>query len=172
MSLHDILQGFSTSECDWLLPPGNPELQHRSNVAESLKRRQLIEDFIFWYFDSFLLPLLQTTFYVTESSAYRNRVLYFRHDDWDILCQPLLDKLCESTFERIGQVIMSFMVLIRFLIVSLFQHEAEDLLQHRKLGFSFVRLLPKETGVRPIVNLRKKTGKKNVSENSPPDTSN
>lgn len=26
----------------------------------------------------------------------------------------------------------------------------------RKLGFSFVRLLPKETGVRPIVNLSRR----------------
>jgi len=36
------------------------------------------------------------------------------------------------------------------------QEEAENMLRHRKLGFSFVRLLPKETGVRPIVNLSKK----------------
>lgn len=30
------------------------------------------------------------------------------------------------------------------------------MLRQRSLGFSFVRLLPKETGVRPIVNLRRK----------------
>jgi telomerase reverse transcriptase len=30
------------------------------------------------------------------------------------------------------------------------------MLRQRKLGFSFVRLLPKVTGVRPIVNLRRK----------------
>ncbi|ETW83156.1 hypothetical protein HETIRDRAFT_450817 [Heterobasidion irregulare TC 32-1] len=34
--------------------------------------------------------------------------------------------------------------------------EAEEILRQRKLGFSFVRLLPKDTGVRPIVNLRRK----------------
>lgn len=30
------------------------------------------------------------------------------------------------------------------------------MLRQRTLGFSFVRLLPKDTGVRPIVNLRRK----------------
>jgi len=29
-------------------------------------------------------------------------------------------------------------------------------LENRQLGFSYFRLLPKETGVRPIVNLRRK----------------
>ncbi|KAG6862537.1 hypothetical protein C0995_000085 [Termitomyces sp. Mi166 len=34
--------------------------------------------------------------------------------------------------------------------------EANEVLRQRKLGFSFVRLLPKETGVRPIVNLARR----------------
>ena len=41
---------------------------------------------------------------MTESSAFRNRVLYFRHDDWDILCKPLVEKLSTDTFKRIEQV--------------------------------------------------------------------
>ena len=46
----------------------------------------------------------QTTFYVTESSAFRNRVLYFRHDDWSTLCAPLVEKLSTDTFQKIEQV--------------------------------------------------------------------
>ena len=80
----------------------------------------------------------QATFYVTESSALRKRVLYFRQDDWDTLCRPLIERLCTKTFQRLTQ------------------HDAEEILRQRKLGFSFVRLLPKDTGVRPIVNLRRK----------------
>ncbi|KAL5526463.1 EST2 [Sanghuangporus sanghuang] len=137
MTLHSVMQGISTNECDWLLPP-KPSHDLKQSEAEMLKRRELLQEFIFWYFDQFLLPLLRTTFYITDSSAYRNRVLYFRQDDWDVLCRPLLDRLAATTFERIHQ------------------HEAEELLQQRKLGYSFVRLLPKESGVRPIVNLRRK----------------
>jgi telomerase reverse transcriptase len=127
LTLHHILQGFSTSDCDWLMPPGQAaQQQSRVSVTDALKRRELLEEFIFWYFTSFLLPLLKvcrlviymtlywqmtifvkTTFYVTETSAFRNQVLYFRHDDWEILCAPLVDRLTSGTFERMAQVIMA-----------------------------------------------------------------
>ena len=94
--------------------------QTRVPVTDTLKRREVLEEFLFWYFDSFVLPLLkvwlfllrlgvaklesQTTFYITDSSAYRNKVLYFRHDDWETLCAPLIKKLTCETFEKIPQV--------------------------------------------------------------------
>ena len=123
LSLHNILQSFSTSDCDWLVPPGPGALkQTRVSVSDALKRRELLEDFLFWYFDSFVLPLLrvlfdhfinnwrlnyciiQTTFYITESSAFKNQVLYFRHDDWDTLCAPLIERLTSVTFEQLPDV--------------------------------------------------------------------
>jgi hypothetical protein len=52
-------------------------------------------------------------------------------------------------------------------IVRSTKSEAEELLRQRKLGFSFVRLLPKETGVRPIVNLRRRKPTKPVCSPSP-----
>ena len=57
------------------------------------------------------LPLiftLQTAFYVTESSAFRNQILYFRHDDWAALCAPLIDRLTTVTFEKLTTVGNSF----------------------------------------------------------------
>ncbi|KAJ8494766.1 hypothetical protein ONZ51_g2140 [Trametes cubensis] len=129
LSLHQVLQNFQTTDCDWLIPPGEG-MQHQARVSlsDSLKRRELLEEFLFWYFDSFIIPLMKTTFYVTESSAFRNKVLYFRHDDWSTLCAPLVEKLSTDTFQQIDQ------------------HEAQEILRQRQLGFSFVRLLPKETG--------------------------
>jgi telomerase reverse transcriptase len=50
------------------------------------------------------------------------------------------------------------------MFTSIFKHEAEEILRQRKLGFSFVRLLPKDTGVRPIVNLRRKKIEIKVSQ--------
>ncbi|KAK7050869.1 Telomerase reverse transcriptase [Paramarasmius palmivorus] len=138
ITLHHALQDFSTSACEWLMPPGDGKNQMRVPVTDTLKRRELLEDFLFWFFDSFIVSLLRTTFYVTESAAYRNHILYFRHDDWNTLCAPLLRDLKEEKFEKVPQ------------------DEADAILQQRKLGFSFVRLLPKELGVRPIVNLRRK----------------
>ncbi|KAL0579065.1 Telomerase reverse transcriptase, partial [Marasmius crinis-equi] len=148
VSLHHVLQGFSTAACDWLMPPGDGKSQRSVPVTDALKRRELLEDFVFWFFDSFIVSLLRTTFYVTESSAFRNRLLYFRHDDWSILCAPLLKDLKQEKFEKMAT------------------EEAQALLQQRKLGFSFVRLLPKELGVRPIVNLRRKQALSSFGEQS------
>lgn len=88
-------------------------------------------------------------------------MLYFRHDDWQTLCAPLVEKLRADTFQRLSQVRAaspSLAVRCAGLIgfVLCVQRDAEEILRQRKLGFSFVRLLPKETGVRPIVNLRRK----------------
>ncbi|KAJ2926818.1 hypothetical protein H1R20_g10287, partial [Candolleomyces eurysporus] len=136
-SIHFLLQGFSTADCDWLMPPGEKaKAQGRVCVSDSLKRRELLEEFMFWYFDGFLMPLFKTTFYITDSSAYKNRILYFRQDNWQTLCAPLLNRLVDNMFVKIPDA------------------EVEALERQRKLGFSFVRLLPKDTGVRPIVNLR------------------
>jgi telomerase reverse transcriptase len=82
-------------------------------------------------------------------------MLYFRQDDWDTLCAPLIERLKAATFEKLSEVEL----------ISFFRHhsdtrppqtEAQEILRQRELGFSFVRLLPKETGVRPIINLRRK----------------
>ena len=58
--MHNVLQGFRTADCEWLMPhtPGALK-QARVSVTDSLKRRELIEEFLFWYFDGFLIPLLK-----------------------------------------------------------------------------------------------------------------
>jgi hypothetical protein len=60
LTLHTILQNFSTSACDWLASASvGAQQQHRVSVSDALKRREMLEDFLFWYFDSFVLPLLK-----------------------------------------------------------------------------------------------------------------
>jgi len=60
VSLHRVLQGFSTTDCDWLTPSGVPGCHHgRVHVTDSLKRRELLEEFMFWYFDAFVIPLIK-----------------------------------------------------------------------------------------------------------------
>lgn len=90
---------------------------------------------------------------MTESTR-RHHVVYFRQDDWKTLCAPLIEHLAEQTFKKISDV------RVFFTSHSLYPHhldqrDAKEILSQRKLGYSFVRLLPKEAGVRPIVNLRR-----------------
>ena len=46
----------------------------------------------------------QTTFYITESSAFKNKMLYFRQDDWGVLCAPLIERLTSVTFSKLEEV--------------------------------------------------------------------
>lgn len=105
--------------------------------------------------------IFQTSFYVTESAAFRQQVLYFRQDDWATLCRPLVEQLTKGTFEKLDAVRSTQTSVYLYINVSI-QDDARTILCQRKLGFSFVRLLPKETGVRPIVNLRRKFSQRQV----------
>lgn len=63
-TLHNMLQGFSLMECDWLAPDtASSRAQHRVSATDVAKRRELLEEYIFWYFDSFLIPLLKVRRY-------------------------------------------------------------------------------------------------------------
>ncbi|GAA5910442.1 telomerase reverse transcriptase [Sporobolomyces salmoneus] len=156
ISLHSLLQGFSILDCEWLDPSSSLSLTSHNdpnatkrnvedsqsrvvNPVEMEKRKELLAEFLYWLFDSFITDLVRTAFYVTDSATHQNRPLYFRQDDWKALTAPLLESLGQTVFERIpdNQVI----ALER---------------QPRELGFSYVRLLPKEAGVRPIVNLARR----------------
>ncbi|EUC61459.1 telomerase reverse transcriptase [Rhizoctonia solani AG-3 Rhs1AP] len=132
MTLHQLVQKLRIADFEWL----GQTPDRRVAQSDALKRTELLQEFIYWFFDSFIIPLVKSTFYVTETSALQHQLLYFRHDDWHKLCIPLLDKLSGETFERI---------------------DPSDLDASRRLGVSHVRLLPKETGVRPIVNLGRKS---------------
>ncbi len=106
--------------------------------SDRTKRIEIFSEFIYYVFDSIVIPLIRSNFHVTESSAHRNRLFFFRHDVWRTLSEPALTKLKLSMFEEMDT------------------EKALSRLEARSLGFSQIRLLPKETGVRPIMNLRRR----------------
>jgi telomerase reverse transcriptase len=59
LTLHGVLQGFRSSDCDWLLPSKDTARNQRATASDSLKQRQLLEQFIYWYFDGFVIPLIR-----------------------------------------------------------------------------------------------------------------
>jgi len=86
MSLHHVLQEIKISKCKWLEPvPTDDKHEEQTNVAradekpkkkhtnvtDSLKRREIFEELVFWYFNSFLLPLLSVGFLF--SAAYGSK---------------------------------------------------------------------------------------------------
>lgn len=102
------------------------------------KRYEIFHEFLYYVFDSLLIPLIRSNFYVTESNTHRFQVFYFRHDVWRLVAEPSMSSLKEGMFEEIKVM------------------EAKRILDSRRLGFSQLRLLPKGTKLRPIMNLRRR----------------
>lgn len=120
------------------LEPLNVNHAARISISDFHKRKEILLEFIYYVFDSLLIPLVRSNFHVTESSSHQNRLFFFRHDVWRQLTESPLNSLKISMFEEMKTV------------------RAEKLLDSRALGYGQLRLLPKSSGVRPIMNLRKR----------------
>jgi telomerase reverse transcriptase len=134
---HSIINMLQITSLEWLRLPGQDETVKlaRSDID---KRKEIFLEFVYWIFDSFLIPLIRSNFYVTETNVHRNRLFYFRHDVWRMLTEPSLSTLRLNMFEEMPTERMN------------------KLLAVRPLGFSNIRLLPKKQGVRLIMNLKRR----------------
>ncbi|CAG8450550.1 5243_t:CDS:10 [Paraglomus occultum] len=129
-TLHEMLQGVKLKKCDWLVRA----VQDQDAVAKSQKMRQLLGEFIWWLMESVVCCLLRTSFYITESASPKKRVLYFRHDVWEMITENKRMELMKSTYVEIPQDKLS-------------EYEGKT------LGYASLRLTPKVGGFRPITNL-------------------
>lgn len=102
------------------------------------KRREIFQEFLYFVFDSLLMPLIKSNFYVTETSTHRNQIFYFRHDIWRRIAAPAISVLKRDMLEAVTLT------------------QANSILDGRRMGFSAVRLLPKGNKLRPIMNLRRR----------------
>lgn len=57
ISVHSLVQGLRINDFTWLCVGDS----QRVPPHEAAKRRQLVEQFIYWLFDQFLIPLLQVS---------------------------------------------------------------------------------------------------------------
>ncbi|KAF3901263.1 Telomerase reverse transcriptase [Trichophyton interdigitale] len=162
MSLHEAVQGLRIGCVAWLSPPsqqggctdqGQPgnhnhnhnhhHTNHKLALSDYQKRTEIFLELIYYLFDSLLIPLVRSNFYLTESSTYKHRLFYFRHDVWKRLSEPVMVDLKSTLFQDIKH------------------SKAERLLNGESLGYCHIRLLPKAQGARPIANLRRRPVLKN-----------
>ncbi|KAF7562172.1 hypothetical protein G7046_g1967 [Stylonectria norvegica] len=136
MSLHEISQDLKITDIGWLQPVGLGS--QKPSQTDTTKRREIFYEFLYYLFDSLLIPLIRSNFYVTESNAHRYQVFYFRHDVWKQIAEPSMAALKGTMFEEVKL------------------GDALRTLQSRRLGFGQIRLLPKGDKLRPIMNLRRR----------------
>lgn len=134
---HSFAETWQITSVLWLRLPGQDGTA-RLAQSDFDKRKEIFWEFVYWVFDSFLIPLVRSNFYVTESNAHRNRLFYFRHDVWRMLTEPSLSTLKLRMFEDMPT------------------DRVNRLLAARPLGFSKIRLLPKKQGIRMIMNLKRR----------------
>ncbi|KAK8849571.1 hypothetical protein IAR55_004906 [Kwoniella newhampshirensis] len=139
VSLHSLLDGIAISDFDWLGYGGD----QRATQSEMTMRRQLVEDFVKWLFDDFLVPLLKNTFYITETAATRYETVYYSQEEWAQATKPHFEQLQQNLLKELDKN-QSFFAL------------------QGPLGVSAVRLIPKPAGFRPIVNLGRKIKRPNI----------
>uniref|UniRef100_A0A2K5V6I8 Telomerase reverse transcriptase n=1 Tax=Macaca fascicularis TaxID=9541 RepID=A0A2K5V6I8_MACFA len=134
LSLRELTWKMSVRDCAWLRKsPGVgcvPAAEHRL-------REEILAKFLHWLMSVYVVELLRSFFYVTETTFQKNRLFFYRKSVW-------------SKLQSIG----IRQHLKRVQLRELSEAEAR---QHREarptLLASRLRFLPKPDGLRPIVNM-------------------
>ncbi|KAL3925222.1 MAG: hypothetical protein SGILL_000558 [Bacillariaceae sp.] len=116
--------------------PGKSKKKQRSDHKTAVS---LTLTLLRWVFQGFIIPLLRTNFYVTDTEFSANQVQYYRKPVWSLFRSLSVGKVLGGGH---------------------FQHvsftEALAMLKEHQMGISKLRLLPKATGVRPIAQLSRR----------------
>ncbi|XP_022249512.1 telomerase reverse transcriptase-like isoform X3 [Limulus polyphemus] len=127
--LFNILHGIKVSECIWW-----------KVIPYSPTQIKLLENMVGWII-TFLLHLLESYFYITETGMYKKQMFYFRKPLWQ-----KIQMLGFNELDRNGS------------IVHISEPEVTRLCAEGKsLGTNTIRLLPKACSLRPILNMGSKS---------------
>ena len=135
-SLGQVMEGIKVSKCEWLKMKAEDKGKFVP-LSDSRKQQQLLSQFIWWFVTQYLMPLIKSFFYITESGTNRQRIFYYRKPVWRKIQQFGINMLCGEFFKPLKT------------------KEAEILLSSKSsLGFSPLRFIPKSSTVRPITNMK------------------
>uniref|UniRef100_A0A2I3GIP6 Telomerase reverse transcriptase n=1 Tax=Nomascus leucogenys TaxID=61853 RepID=A0A2I3GIP6_NOMLE len=134
LSLQELTWKMSVRDCAWLRrSPGVgcvPAAEHRL-------REEILAKFLYWLMSVYVVELLRSFFYVTETTFQKNRLFFYRKSVW-------------SKLQSIG-------IRQHLKRVQLRELSEAEVRQHREarpaLLASRLRFIPKPDGLRPIVNM-------------------
>ncbi|XP_076965524.1 telomerase reverse transcriptase isoform X2 [Callospermophilus lateralis] len=134
LSLRELTWKMKVRDCAWLRrSPGT----HCVPAAEHRLRAEILAKFLFWLVDAYVVGLLRSFFYVTETTFQKNRLLFYRQSTWRRLQSVGVRQLLER--------------------VQLRQLSEAEVRQHQgarpALPTSRLRFVPKPNGLRPIVSM-------------------
>jgi hypothetical protein len=129
-----LLYGIRVTKVSWLFGDQKGKISRTDHEAGEVLLLRVLR----WVFSDFIIPILRTTFYVTESEFSGKQTLYYRKPVWSAFRSQSMQKLLLRQYTEINE------------------QEAAKRLQTQQMGFSRLRLLPKATGIRPIATLCKR----------------
>ncbi|XP_052015823.1 telomerase reverse transcriptase isoform X2 [Apodemus sylvaticus] len=139
LSLQELMWKMKVEDCHWLRSsPGKdcvPAAEHRL-------RERILAMFLFWLMDTYVVQLLRSFFYITETTFQKNRLFFYRKSVW-------------SKLQSIG-------VRQHLERVQLRELSQEEVRQHQDTWLAMpicrLRFVPKPNGLRPIVNMNYSMG--------------
>uniref|UniRef100_A0A493TGE5 Telomerase reverse transcriptase n=1 Tax=Anas platyrhynchos platyrhynchos TaxID=8840 RepID=A0A493TGE5_ANAPP len=134
LSLQVLMWKMRVNDCMWLrLAKGN----HFVPASEHLYREEILAKFLYWLMDTYVVQLLRSFFYVTETMFQKNMLFYYRKCIWG----KLQDIGIRKHFSKVK-------------LRPLTAEEMEAIHQKKYLPMaSKLRFIPKVTGLRPIVRM-------------------
>lgn len=133
MSLKELIDGLKIKQ---ILPIFDPKSAVKPTIPQSEhdKIKGLMKNFMRFLFEHFIIDILRSNFYITETAGSRSRLVFYRHDTWNRLTGPVIESFQENMF----QPLMTNSNLLK------------------SLSKARCRLVPKENGkFRPIMAFRK-----------------
>ena len=148
-----IVDGIRVLDMKWLLPNNthnskskdDPEQQSSKKRRKKLSRSDhestttLVRNVMRWLYRQFIIPLLRSTFYITETEFSGSRVLYYRRPVWSRIKSLSMKILLKQQYREMSAT------------------KAKKVLSNHNVGCppAPLRLLPKKTGIRAIAMLSK-----------------
>jgi hypothetical protein len=130
-----LVEGIRVTEIRWLW--GGVAENQISTKSSHMAATTMLVEAMRWMVCHFVIPLLRSIFYVTESEFSAKRVLFYRKPVWSIFRNLSMKKLTTKQYRELGR------------------KETAELLENQQMGLSRLKLLPKLTGVRPIAMMSK-----------------
>ncbi|KAJ4835833.1 hypothetical protein Tsubulata_033038 [Turnera subulata] len=107
----------------------------QNDSANNLKQ-VLVRKWTYWLFSSFVVPLVQANFYVTECQGGKQDIYFYRKPIWAKLRNRAVSCLKDQNYQNLDA------------------NDVKSIISCRSFGFSKLRLLPKNNGFRWIANLK------------------
>uniref|UniRef100_A0A8C8RKL7 Telomerase reverse transcriptase n=1 Tax=Pelusios castaneus TaxID=367368 RepID=A0A8C8RKL7_9SAUR len=147
-SLQELMWKMRVNDCAWLHVNKD---DHFVPALEHHFREEILAKFLYWLMDTYIIQLLRSFFYITETMFQKNMLFFYR-------------KLIWSKIQNTG-------IRNHFAKVHLRSLSAEEIeaVQQKKWCIpmaSKLRFIPKANGLRPIVKVSSVVGAKTLSRES------